>query len=69
MIGTTEIVIIVGVVLVLFGATAIPKFARSLGRAKKEFEQGIKEGQAEDGEKKKKEIEEENEEAKREAGS
>jgi sec-independent protein translocase protein TatA len=59
MIGTTEIVIIVGVVLVLFGATAIPKFARSLGRAKKEFEQGIKEGQADEEEKnRKKEIEE-----------
>jgi sec-independent protein translocase protein TatA len=59
MIGTTEIVIIVGVVLVLFGATAIPKFARSLGRAKKEFEQGIKEGKIDDEDKKKKEIEEE----------
>ena len=68
MIGTTEILIIVGVVLVLFGATAIPKFARSLGRAKKEFEQGIKEGQAGDGEKKK-EIEEEDEEGKKEARS
>ena len=56
MIGTTEIVIIVGVVLVLFGATAIPKFARSLGRAKKEFEQGIKEGQNDDEDKKKKEL-------------
>jgi sec-independent protein translocase protein TatA len=57
MIGTTEIIIIVAVVLVLFGATAIPKFARSLGRAKREFEQGLKEGQAggEDG--KKKELE------------
>ena len=62
MIGTTEIVIIVGVVLVLFGATAIPKFARSLGRAKKEFEQGIKEGQVDEGEKKKKEIEEDKQE-------
>jgi sec-independent protein translocase protein TatA len=59
MIGTTEIVIIVGVVLVLFGATAIPKFARSLGRAKKEFEQGIKEGKTDDEDKKNKEIEEE----------
>jgi sec-independent protein translocase protein TatA len=62
MIGTTEIVIIVGVVLVLFGATAIPKFARSLGRAKKEFEQGIKEGQTDEGDKKKKEIEDEKKE-------
>jgi sec-independent protein translocase protein TatA len=59
MIGTTEIVIIVGVVLVLFGATAIPKFARSLGKAKKEFEQGIKEGQIDDEDKQKKEIEDE----------
>jgi sec-independent protein translocase protein TatA len=57
MIGTTEIVIIVGVVLVLFGATAIPKFARSLGRAKKEFEEGIKEGKVGEDEKKK-ELEE-----------
>ncbi len=59
MIGTTEIIIIVGVVLVLFGAAAIPKFARSLGRAKKEFEQGLKEGQGEVQEKKNEEIEEE----------
>lgn len=44
MIGTTEIIIIVAVVLVLFGATAIPKFARSIGKAKSEFEKGIKEG-------------------------
>jgi sec-independent protein translocase protein TatA len=63
MIGTTEIVIIVGVVLVLFGATAIPKFARSLGRAKKEFEQGIKEGQVDEEDKKKKELEEERKES------
>jgi sec-independent protein translocase protein TatA len=47
-IGTTELIIIVAVILVLFGATAIPKFARSLGRAKKEFEKGLKEEQVED---------------------
>jgi sec-independent protein translocase protein TatA len=63
MIGTTEIIIIVGVVLVLFGATAIPKFARSLGRAKKEFEQGIKEGQVDEEDKKKKEIEDKKKES------
>ncbi len=44
MIGTVEILIICAVVLVLFGAAAIPKFARSLGRARKEFEEGLKEG-------------------------
>ena len=44
MLGTTEILIIAAVVLVLFGGTAIPKFARSLGKARKEFEEGVKEG-------------------------
>lgn len=43
MIGSTEIIIITGVILVLFGAAAIPKFAKSLGQAKKEFEKGMKE--------------------------
>ena len=43
MIGTTEIIVIGGVVLLLFGATALPKFFRSLGKAKSEFEKGVKE--------------------------
>lgn len=46
MIGSTEIIIIVVVILILFGARAIPKFARSLGQAKREFEKGIKKGEA-----------------------
>ncbi len=41
--GTTEIIIICGVVVLLFGAGAIPKFARSLGKARKEFEKGLDE--------------------------
>jgi len=44
MIGTNELLIIALVILVLFGASAIPKFARSLGQAKKEFDKGVKEG-------------------------
>lgn len=44
MIGGTEWIVIGLVVLVLFGGAAIPKFARSLGRAKREFEKGLKEG-------------------------
>jgi len=44
MIGTNELLIIALVILVLFGASAIPKFARSLGQAKKEFDKGTKEG-------------------------
>jgi len=47
MIGHGELVIIVLVVLVLFGASAIPKFARSLGQAKKEFSNAMKEGDEE----------------------
>ena len=53
MLGTTEILIIVAVVLVLFGGSAIPKFARSLGKARKEFEEGLKEGEREAGKEKK----------------
>ncbi len=44
MIGTNELLVIALVILVLFGANAIPKFARSLGQAKKEFDKGVKEG-------------------------
>jgi len=48
MIGHGELVVIVLVVLVLFGATAIPKFARSLGQAKKEFSKAMKESEEEE---------------------
>lgn len=47
MIGATEILIIGGVVFVLFGATAIPKFAKSLGKAKREFQKGVGDGEEE----------------------
>lgn len=47
MIGATEILIIGGVVFVLFGATAIPKFAKSLGQAKREFQKGTKDKEEE----------------------
>ena len=48
MLGHGELVIIVLVILVLFGAAAIPKFARSLGQAKKEFSKAMKEGEEEE---------------------
>lgn len=51
MIGTTEIVVIVAAGLVLFGASAVPKFARSLGQAKKEFQHGLKDEIKDDEEK------------------
>ncbi len=43
-----EWIIVAAVVLVLFGGTQIPKLARSLGQAQKEFKQGLKEGSTED---------------------
>lgn len=42
--GGTEGIIILVVVLVLFGGSQIPKLARNLGRAQKEFKDGIDEG-------------------------
>lgn len=41
--GGTEIIVIAIVVIILFGAAAIPKFAKSLGQAKGEFEKGVRE--------------------------
>ena len=45
-IGAPEILIGLLVVLLLFGATKLPKLARSLGSAKGEFQKGLEEGDA-----------------------
>ncbi len=37
-IGYTEIIVIVLIILLLFGAKRIPELARALGKAKKEFQ-------------------------------
>lgn len=42
--GTTEIVVIAVVALILFGPGKIPEFARQCGRAVNLFKQGLKEG-------------------------
>lgn len=42
--GPTELLIVLLVVLVLFGGSKIPKLARSLGQAQKEFKTGVEEG-------------------------
>ncbi len=42
--GTTELIIILVVVLLLFGSTRLPKLARSLGQASKEFKEGVSDG-------------------------
>jgi sec-independent protein translocase protein TatA len=46
--GAPELIIILIVVLVLFGGAKLPKLARSLGQAQKEFKQGIAEGGTDD---------------------
>ena len=45
--GPTEALILLVVVLVFFGGSRLPKLARSLGSAKKEFEQGVRDGENE----------------------
>ena len=39
--GPTELLVILIIVLVLFGGAKLPKLARSLGQAQREFEAGI----------------------------
>ncbi len=39
-----EMLIVVLVLVLLFGGTQIPKLARSLGQAQKEFKDGLQEG-------------------------
>jgi sec-independent protein translocase protein TatA len=39
--GAPELIIILLVVLLLFGGAKLPKLARSLGQAQKEFKQGL----------------------------
>ena len=42
--GGTELLILVGVIVLLFGSSQIPKLANSLGRAKTELQRGLNEG-------------------------
>ncbi|HEY3941961.1 MAG TPA: twin-arginine translocase TatA/TatE family subunit [Acidimicrobiales bacterium] len=48
-IGPDLLVVLLIAVVVLFGGAAIPKLARNLGSAKKEFEKGIREGHSDAG--------------------
>jgi len=40
--GATEIIIVLAVVMLLFGSTRLPKLARSMGEASREFRAGTR---------------------------
>lgn len=43
--GAPEIILIVVVILLLFGATRLPQLARSIGTSVKELQKGLREGE------------------------
>ena len=45
--GPTELILIVAVIFLLFGATRLPQLAKALGQSKKAFREGIEEGERE----------------------
>lgn len=46
--GYQELLIILVIVLILFGANRLPELARSLGSSVKEFKKGVNEAQKDD---------------------
>lgn len=46
--GAPELIIVLLIVLLIFGGTKLPKLARSMGQASKEFKKGLSEGTADD---------------------
>jgi sec-independent protein translocase protein TatA len=45
MIQGPQLIIVLAIILLLFGGTKLPKLARSLGQAQKEFREGLKDGE------------------------
>ncbi|HJP92919.1 MAG TPA: twin-arginine translocase TatA/TatE family subunit [Pyrinomonadaceae bacterium] len=43
--GTPELIVIVLVIFLLFGATRLPQLAKALGQSKRAFREGIEEGE------------------------
>jgi len=46
-IGNTELLLIVAVIVLLFGASKLPQLAKALGQSKKAFREGLDEGERE----------------------
>lgn len=45
--GSTELIVVLAIVILLFGASAIPKLAKSVGEARREFDKALKEDEKE----------------------
>jgi sec-independent protein translocase protein TatA len=45
--GSTEIILIVAVLFLLFGASRLPQLAKSLGQSRKAFKEGLREAEEE----------------------
>jgi sec-independent protein translocase protein TatA len=46
--GSSELLIVLAIALLIFGGAKLPKLARSLGQAQKEFKDGLTEGSEDD---------------------
>lgn len=45
--GPTELIIIVALIVLLFGATRLPQLAKALGQSKRAFKEGLDEAERE----------------------
>ncbi|MFZ9628851.1 MAG: twin-arginine translocase TatA/TatE family subunit [Ilumatobacteraceae bacterium] len=43
-IGPQELIIVLVIVLIVFGGSSLPKLAKNLGKAQKEFKEGLSDG-------------------------
>jgi sec-independent protein translocase protein TatA len=46
--GSSELIIVLVIVLLVFGGSQLPKLAKNLGKAQKEFKQGLEDGAKDD---------------------
>jgi sec-independent protein translocase protein TatA len=46
--GSGELIIVLIIVLLVFGGSQLPKLAKNLGKAQKEFKDGLSEGMKDD---------------------
>jgi sec-independent protein translocase protein TatA len=46
--GSSELIIVLVIVLLVFGGSQLPKLAKNLGKAQKEFKEGLADGMKDD---------------------